>query len=89
MGLDNSAKNKQGGENGFNSQLGFKDFLFFTIKKPRQQTCSEYNDQNIHHGLLITYPQITQIFGDFIELGDLVIRRFRRLTQIIIRLKYT
>jgi len=78
MGLDNSGKNKQAGKNGFNSQLGFEDFLFFTIKKPRQQTCSAYHDQNIHHVLLITYPQITQIFADFIELGDLVIRRLVR-----------
>ena len=38
MGLDNGGKNKQTGKNGFNSQLGFEDFLFFTIKKPRQQT---------------------------------------------------
>ncbi|MGD9240528.1 MAG: hypothetical protein PVG69_10915, partial [Desulfobacterales bacterium] len=41
MGLNYSAKNKQGGKNDFNSQLGLKDLLFFSIKKPQQQCCGE------------------------------------------------
>jgi hypothetical protein len=64
MGLNHRAKNEKAGKSGFNDQFGFQGFLLFTIQKTCQQTCREYNDQNIHHVLLIIYPQITQIFAD-------------------------
>jgi hypothetical protein len=48
MGLDNSGQDKQDRKNGFNNQLGFKDFLFFTIKKSSQQTRRNENDQYTH-----------------------------------------
>jgi hypothetical protein len=44
MGLNYSAKNKQGGKNDFNSQPGLEDFPFFSIKKPRKQTRSKNDD---------------------------------------------
>ena len=56
MGLDNSGKNKKRGKNGFNSQLDDEDFLFFTIKKPHQQTSIAYKDQNVHDIILKICP---------------------------------